>query len=359
MNAWGVAMAAALALGAARADSLTFSGFVPGGKSWDGEVTASYAVDGSNVTVRAENVASGDNGYVNVSVSTQTIVPDDAEVIWTFTGAGTVTNVVRRTPYALAADTSNSIVPTDPVYVADGRLGIETAAVRERLRLTGSWVAPQARVTLGGEKTSPFAAPTDFAVSNADVRLSLSEAVARLHLLGTGTVSRIAIRGGSVAAAQTNVTVASDGLLEVRLGGIVAYSQNAAYGERPNRDAFCRICTMVAMDLQDAGGTNALDEVFGAFRRADGRAGLVYRPWIVPSARLSGRDGVMNSRLMLPVRAGDRFTLALAYAEYYPDGDGLRPEGGGRFLRIRDPLWVGKGSHAEAEFVFHAFGGEK
>lgn len=356
MRSWWVMATAALAVGAASADGLTFSGYVAG---WTGgSVSVSYSSGGSNVTATVSNVASGTNGYVNVSVETGAPVPDNTTVTWKFGGTA-VKRTVRRAPYALVADAARAVVPTGAVYVAEGRLGVETATVADRLRIAGSWVAPQTRVTLGGAQAQ---SPAEFTVANADIRLSLaSNNVQRVHLLGTGTVSRISIEGGRLAEAQTTVAAPSDGLLEVRLGGIVAYSQDAAYGERPNRDAFCRICTMVGMDLRDAHGTNLLDEVFGPFRsyHASGIFELVCRPWIVPAARLSARDGVMNSRLMVPVRAGDRFTVALAYAEYYPDGDKLRPLGGRRFGRIRDPLWVGAGSHAEAELVFHAFGGEK
>ena len=361
MKALWMMATVALAFGTARADGLTFSGYVSGWTA--GTVTVSYASDGADVTATATNVAAGADGYVNVSVETGAPVPDGTRVKWEFKSGGstykTVQQTVKRAPYALAAEFAKTIVPTDSVYVAQGKVGVETAEVANRLRIAGSWVAPKTRVTLGGGQAKER---EEFTVANADIAFSLaSNNVQRLHLLGTGTVSRIAIEGGRQAEAQTTVTATSDGLLEIRLGGVVAYSQDAAYGERPNRDAFCRICTMVAMDLRDANGTNQLDEVFGPFRhyRPSGAFELVYRPWIVPAARISDRDGVMNSRLMLPVRAGDQFTLALAYAEYYPDGDKLRPVGGKRFGKIRDPLWVGKGSHAEATLVFHAFGGEK
>lgn len=357
MKFWWMTMAAVLAFNAAVADGLTFSGHVAG---WTGgDVTVSYSVEGSNVTATVKNVVAGTNGYVNVSVETQLPVPDDTQVTWTFENGERITQTVRRTLYALAADTAKAVVPTGSVYVAEGCLGIESAKVTDKLRVAGSWVAPQTHVTLGGESAK---SPMAFTVANADVQLSLmSNNVQRVHLLGTGTVSRISIEGGKRAEAKTTVTVASDGLIEVRLGGIVAYSQDAAYGERPNRDAFCRICTMVAMDLKDANGATQLDGVFGPFRsnHVSGTFEPVYRPWIVPAARLSARDGVMNSRFMLPVRAGDQFMIALAYAEFYPDGDQLRPVGGKRFGKIRDPLWVGAGCHAEAELVFHAFGGEK
>ena len=355
MRTLGVTLAAALAAGAAMADGLTFSGYVPAAETWEGStVTVSYP--GNEVAV--SNVVAGADNYVNVTVETPTPVAEGTKVEWKFEKvSSSISQIVRRTPYALVADAADKIVPTGATFVAEGSLGVETATATNRLHVAENWIAPGAQVTLRAAKDRMDAG--DFTVTGADVTLSLSNNVGRVHLLGTGTVSRISIAGGRLCEAQTNVTVASDGFLEIRLRGVVEYSKDAAYGERPDRDAFCRICTMVAMNLQDAQGANQLDEVFGPFRRTTGGTSLAYRPWIVPSARLSGTDGAMDSRLMLPVRAGDRFTLGLAYAEYYPDGDRLRPYGGGRFGMITNPLWVGGGSHAEAEFTFHAFGGEK
>ena len=359
MRTFGMTLAAVLAVGAATADGLTFSGYVPGSqKPWTGsEAIVSYLNGGTNCTVTASNVVVGADNYVNVTVETPTPVAEGAAVTWNF-GGNTVRQTVRRTPYVLVADAADKIAPLDTPFVAKGRLGVAEADVTNRLRVVTGWIAPQTQVTLGAAGDDRMKAG-DFTVSGADVALSLTGNVGRVHLLGTGTVSRISIAGGRLCEAQTNVTAATDGFLEIKLNGVVEYSKDAAYGERPDRDAFCRICTMVAMDLQDAQGANQLDEVFGPFRRTTGGKSLVYRPWIVPSSRLSGTDGKMTSRLMLTLRAGDRFTLCLAYAEYFPDGDRLRPDGGGRFATMRNPLWIGDGCHAEAEFTFHAFGGEK
>ena len=362
--------ALALAAGSALADGLTFSGFVSG---WaGGTVSASYSVGGSNVTVSVSNVMAGADGYVNATVVTDAPVPDDTRVDWTFTDmnggqVGSVSRVVRRVPYALVADVVDRIVPTNSTFVAKERMSVATATVANSFRIAGDWVAPQVRVTLGDAEAQTVT------MRNADVSLPITDGNARrLHVLETVSTNRVSIAGGRNVEDLQDFEARSDGLLEIRLAGVVAYSKDAAYGDRPNRDTFCRICALVAMDLRDARGTNQLDEVFGAFRanepasrfvtycKPTGRSDLVYRPWIVPSARLSGTDGVMDSRLMLPMRRGDRFTLALAYAEYFPDGDTLRPTGGGsRFIKVREPVWVGADSHAEAELVFHSFGGGK
>lgn len=369
MRMLAMAGAVALAAGLALADGLTFSGYV---SNWaGGTVTAGYSVGGSNVTVSVSDVVAGADGYVNATVETGAPVPDNTKVDWMFTDrngsqVGSVSRIVRRVPYALVADTAERIVPTNSTFVANDQMSVATATVANSFRIAGDWVAPQVRVTLGDADAEVVT------TRKADVSLPIAGGnVRRLHVLETVSTNRVSITGGGVVEDLQDFEARSDGLLEIRLVGVVAYSKDAAYGDRPNRDTFCRICAMVAMDLRDARGTNQLDEVFGAFRangpaplfvtycKPTGRSDLVYRPWIVPSARLSDTDGVMDSRLMLPVRRGDRFTLALAYAEYFPDGDALRPLGGSRFIKVREPIWVGADSHAEAELVFHSFGGAK
>lgn len=337
------AVALAVATTGAWAESLTFDGYLQG---FGGETSPLQAT----TCGKSVSVVPGTNGYVNVTV--EGIDPSKLEkgsVEWTFTRGdkkAVVTQILTRAAIALVADRAEAVRPRTGV-VELGALEVDRATAGADLSVD-IWQAPGTKVVFGGDDVSRFT------VSNAEVRLSLDTPDVRegrlpVQILGAAEPVEVRIAGGESVTDERTVVAPGDGLLEVLLSGKIEYSKDQGYGPgKTGLDGVCRLCAMVGLAYESADGAKPLADVFGAFEAAGG-----LRPWIVPASETTQADGKMISRLTLPMRRGDRFTLKLAYAEFYP--------GSGRsaFSQVTGKSVVGAGSSATGVMSFHAFGGER
>lgn len=340
----GLAAAALAAAATCRGEELTFDGYLP-------DFAGSAASLQASVCGRTATVTPGTNGYVNVTVGgIDARNLDGGTVTWTFKRDGTSVSVAQalvRPAFALVAERAGAVRPLEDAVEVNGTLAIDSAEAAKGFAVE-QWQAPGAKVVFGGEDASGFT------VSNVDVRLSADgsrEGQEAMLLLGAArTRMEVSVRGGETLKDGATFTAPGDGLLEVLLEGRITYSDaNQGYGPgKVGRDGTCRLCAMVGMDFDAADGAKPLSDVFGAFGAAGGS-----RPWIVPFSANTRIDGKMVTRVTLPMRRGDRFSLELSFAEF------LLPGSDRVFEPVSARTAVGSSCFARGTMDFHAFGGER